>query len=138
MNRESIYEALKQQAVNLGVFTTVSRRLAYVEELAAELFPACYQNQTHESPAVAAFEYVASWHFDVEWYVYALQPDTSAPSSTILNPLIDAVLSLQGFNFQADGQTCTIMLNGSINTFEGLDGNRAVARVPLRILVPNY
>lgn len=144
MNRENVYAAffaLLQDMQN-APFTTVSRRLAFVEDLAPEYFPCVYQNQVSEQAKQYTFQGVACWGFTLDLYVYAIQPDTDAPSTPLLNPLVDKVCEILGVSsetigvFEVDGHSCGIMLNGTINTFEGLLKDRAVSVIPIALTVP--
>lgn len=145
MNREAIYAALfsKVEALAPATFTTASRRLAFVEELDPTAFPAVYQNQVSEAPAIFGNFGPIGIHLDLEWYVYAYAPDESSPSSPLLNVVMDAVLELLGkdqstpVNFEVNGSQCAVWVNGVIGMWEGILGNRAVARIPIRVLVPN-
>lgn len=138
MNREAVYDDLKTMLEGLGIFTTVSRRLAFVEELDPAMFPCIYQNQVLESPGLTVMDgYVAMWFFDVDWYIYALQSDTDAPATTVLNPIVDAVLTVTASGVELGGVMCSFAVNGAMRTYEGILGDRAVAVLPIRITVPS-
>lgn len=150
MLRELIYDTLLQRFAATGAYKVSSRRLQFVEEMPAENLPAIFQNQRGESPKQTTVAGIAAWDFDVDLYVYALQPDTNAAATTILNPLLDAITDV----FEDDNQygaqlrvpytddtgpqelVCDISINGSIHIWEGILGDRAVAVIPVRVLVP--
>lgn len=148
MNREEVYAGMFAKIAALktsGDLAEASRRLMFVEELAPELFPAVYQNQMTERVIHYGTGGPLVWEFCLEWYVYVRQPDTTQPSSPLLNAVLDKALATLGNaadptqpgTFETpSGVICGCSVNGEIPMWEGILGDRAVARVPLRILVP--
>lgn len=141
MTLEPVYAALFAKLGTLSAtFNTISRRLAFVEELAPELFPAVYQLQTDIGTKALTMHGPIVWTIDAHWYVYAHQPITTLPSTTVLNPLIELAVSLLGTSdgspgtITVAGDTMGLMLNGQIQIFEGLLGDRAVAVIPVRVI----
>jgi hypothetical protein len=144
MNREAIYAAFFERIAALataGTLTTASRDLAFVEELDPSLFPAVYQNQTGEEPQSMTTAGVECWLFSLDLYVYVLK---GAPAAQSLNAVNDAVFALLGtpqepsqfFVPGVPGVAHAVWPDGGSQTWEGILGNRAVTRIPVRILVP--
>ncbi len=152
--REEIYAALFALLDPLkvaGKLKHTSRRLEFVEEVDIGLMPGVWQNQYMELPSAYAQTGVACWQFDVDWYLYCGNNDETVPTSPIINPALDAVMSVLP---RADGTgavngilrvtipelaaplVCTISLREPVRTWEGLLNNKSVTEVPLRILVP--
>ena len=123
----------------LTQFKTTSRRLLFVEDMAPEALPAVFQNQVARADQFVLNQLVAS-DIDLEWYVYCYQGNDDAPSTPILNPLVDAVVNVlppdSGVLRVGDVNT-TVSRSGPTHYFEGLLGSRAVARIPIRIKVPS-
>lgn len=150
MLRELIYQSLLDRFSATGSYKVASRRLQFVEDMGAEYLPAIFQNQTNESPKQMTEAGIVAWSFDVDLYVYAFQPDTNSPSTTILNPLLDAITDVFEEDNQYGGQlripytddngpqelVCELAINGGIKVWEGILGQKAVAIVPVRVLVP--
>lgn len=149
--REQVYAAAfaKAQtllATNGGPFAFMSRRLEFVEEVPTENFPNLFQFQTDQEPLLHSLSGPVGWWLDLEWYIGCEQPDTALPSTPILNPLVDAVCDLltvdptepTTLTFEAAGEeyNCAMWITGTIQVWEGLLGNRAVAIIPIRIQVP--
>jgi hypothetical protein len=123
----------------LTQFKTTSRRLQFVEDMAPEALPAVFQNQVARTDQFVMTQLFAS-DIDVEWYVYCFQAKTDAASTPILNPLVDAIIEALppdgGRLVLASGAQVTVSRAGPTHYFEGLLGERAVARIPLRLRVP--
>lgn len=125
-----------------GPFKTVSRRLRLVEDVGVEEMPAVYQYQLHAVPVQQTFAGLAVMTYRAHWYIYASAPNMDAASSPILNPLVDAVLARvpqettgTAVQVQVGGDTVSLTIDGSIEFFEGLLDNKAVARIPILIRV---
>jgi hypothetical protein len=78
-------------------------------------------------------------HLDLVFYAHS--GDKSFPTSSLLNPLLDAVELALGANDAAVVQTLgglarRVTINGRIDTDEGLLGEYAFAIVPIEILTP--
>lgn len=118
-------------------FKTRSRRLQFVEDMGAESLPAVFQNQVARTDEFT-FNAITAAVIDVEWYVYCFQGNSEAPSTPILNPLVDALLNQLppvGPLLRVGGVAMTVSRAGPTHYFEGLLGERAVARIPLRVKV---
>ena len=79
------------------------------------------------------------------WFLYGYSVDPGIAPSTVLNALIDAtvgpsgVLTPVGQDSQTLGGLVTdAAVSGDIKVFEGLLGDRCVAIIPIRILVPGF
>jgi len=143
--REQIYQALFARGLVAAGFVTSGRRLKHIEELDAASFPAFYQYQVEEqwSQTAGNLPPVGSWR--VEWWVYVQSGDDTAPHSSQLNPLVDALCASLGLPpaFSAaptGGQTLgglvtSVQLDGPIQYAEGVLGDRAFAKIPLLLKV---
>ena len=123
--------------VGNGTFKTRSRRLLFVEDIGAEKLPAVFQNQIARNDEFA-FNQLTAAIVDVEWYVYCFQGNQDAPSTPILNPLVDTLLNQLppvGPLLRVGGVVMPVSRAGPMHYFEGLLGERAVARIPLRLRV---
>lgn len=118
---------------------TKSRRLLFVEDMPANDLPAVFQNQIARADNLGLNELYAA-DFDVEWYVYAMQPNQDKPSTPILNPVVDAAINCLPPNggkiTLSNGSTVAVFRSGPTHYFEGLLGQKAVARIPIRLRVP--
>jgi hypothetical protein len=77
----------------------------------------------------------------LELVLYAHSGDRSFPTSSLLNPLLDALEQAFGAGDPAQVQTLNglarrVTINGKIETDEGLLGEYAYAIVPVDILIP--
>lgn len=137
VDTEAAMAALFALTDPLTQFKTKSRRLQFVEDMQPEALPAVFQNQIQRADEFTLNQMTASV-VDLEWYVYAFQADELAPSTPILNPLVDAVLNQLppvGPLLRIGGVAMTVSRSGPTHYFEGLLGQRAVARIPLRVRV---
>lgn len=134
--RESIYSALFAKLQGVGGFTTVSRRLKHWGDVPSGDQPALYMAQRKEHAATTpGLETVFELHVDL--YLYAnTQGDASLSPSTILNPLIDAVLAAINFDPITNKQTLGglveyCVVDGEIATDEGVLGDQGVVIIPI-------
>lgn len=153
--REEIYSALFALLAPITgpalPLKTTSRRLQFVEECDIGLMPGVWQNQYQEVPAAYGTLGVACWYFDVDWYLYCGNNDETVPTTPIINPALDAVMSVLPkedstgavngiLRVTVPGYTsplvCTVSLREPVRTWEGLLNNKSVTEIPLRILVP--
>lgn len=142
-SRESIYAALFDVLQNAYPWVTCSRRLKSIESLNAPDFPAAYQLQGNQ---VLKYQgdvpTVGTW--DASWLLYSYSDDPNVAPSTPLNVMVDAALAALK---PADGPIARNTLGGkveyaaaegNIEIFEGVLGDRALAIVPIKILVPGF
>lgn len=140
--REAVYAALFAKLQTLPGVVTVSRRLQNVQDIQPEAFPAAFQLQGEQQAKFSgAMPATNTWRAD--WLLYAHDDDPSSAPSIQLNNLIDAAVALLAPPPYADKQTlgglveyCAI--DGSIQVFEGVLGNRAVAVLPITIVLPSF
>lgn len=140
--REAVFAALFAQLQAVPGLTLVSRRLKNTQDIAAEDFPAAFQVQGPQKiiykggvPAVLDME--------VSWVLSVNNDDPSSAPSTDLNNLIDAacaqIAPAPGFERQDLGglvEYCAV--EGTIDVVEGVLGNRAVAVIPIRIVMAGF
>lgn len=147
MNRNNIYAALLGILDDLltdGSLKTLSRRLEFAEEVDPSRLPGVWQLQIRESIAEYATTGFACWYFDVDWYVYFCFNDESSPTTPGIVPTIDKIMELLPHDdagnvaaqFVVDDTQITLTLRDGLEYFEGLINNKAVVRIPLRLLVP--
>jgi len=142
-SRETIFAALFDVLQNAYPWVTCSRRLENIQDLSPNVFPAAYQLQGNQ-----ALKYqgvtptVGTW--DATWLLYSYSDDPRVAPSTPLNAMVDAVLAALKPN---DGPVLRNTLGGlveyaaaegNIEIFEGVLGDRALAIVPIKILVPGF
>ena len=140
--RESVYAALFALLETVPNLTTVSRRLQSVQDIQPESFPAAFQLQgdqqvTYKGSVPSIFTWQASWILN------AYEADQTAAPSTQLNEMIDAVSAVLA---PAAGQTCQTLgglvthagISGNIQIYEGVLGDRAVAIVPISIVLAGF
>jgi hypothetical protein len=135
-SRETIYAALFAKVSQAANFETVSRRLQHWTDVSASAQPALFQAQIDEtSQTVPGLDTVFVLRVDL--YVYAnTQGDSSLSPSTILNPLIDAVLATLAFDPISNKQNLGglveyCVVDGRIVTDEGVLGNQGVCIIPI-------
>lgn len=141
-SRETIYAALFSRISALktaGTIVTASRRWKGFADVAQEMMPAIYQIQIRE--AVTAQKSIPSLtKMSVELYIYCWQQDETAPYSSTLNPILDAIdATLKPDNpiqqeCTLDGLVSKCRVSGDIEIFEGVnEGRQIVAIVPIEI-----
>lgn len=140
--REAVYAALFAKLQGLPGLVTVSRRLQNVQDVQPESFPAAFQLQGEQQSKFSGnTPAIFTWRAD--WLLYVHNDDQSSAPSTQLNTLIDAACALLNPSPALNRQTlgglveyCAI--DGNIQVFEGVLGNRAVAVLPITIVLPGF
>lgn len=135
--REAIYAAL-YGLVSAAGFKTTSRRYKPWTEYPPEQQPVLCQVQRRETPTQAT-QMPAAWKLDVDLVIYVNStgnPDTV--SSTLMNPILDAVTSLFDASVPGNKQTLgglvhIAKISGAIETDEGVLGEQAFAIIPIEI-----
>ena len=139
---EDVFAALFAKLSVIPGLATSSRRLANVQDLNPEQFPAAYQVEgkqtfkfTPNAPAILTLR--ATWVF------YAFESDQTQAPSTALNLLLDsarvAMLPPAGSVVQTlSGLVEFAAIQGEVEIFEGVLGDRAVALVPIAIVMPGF
>lgn len=145
MTREPIYAALFARGTQAAGFIQPSRRLRHIDDLQPAEFPAFYQVQLDEDWKQKSSNLPAVGDLQVEWWVYVQSGDPTVALSSLMNPLVDALLAsvgLPGGNRMAGAQTLgglvdSVRLDGKIQYAEGVLDDRAFVRIPLLINLPN-
>lgn len=142
MNREPIYAALFAKLSNATAFQTTGRRLRHWADVTSGEQPALFQSQKDET-AKRTRGQPPVWTLTVDVYVYQQAPDDKTSTSTVLNPLLDAIeaaLAPTGADLMTNTQTLGNLVShcwiaGKIVTDEGVLGGQAVAIIPIEIVV---
>jgi hypothetical protein len=125
-----------------GTFKTTTRRLKLVEDVDAGQMPYLGQLQLDILRDIETTQGTLGWEYHAEWYIYVSAPNEDAPSTPLMNPIIDKIRNLfpqeggSALGFVVDGKVCTI-LHGAIEFYEGLLGSKSVAKIPVIVKVPN-
>jgi hypothetical protein len=141
--REQVFAALFDQLKTLPGLATCDRRLKSIQDIPDEGFPAAYQMQgnqklTYEGTTPPLNTWPASWILCVR------EPDQSQPPSTKLNQIIDAacaVIQPQPAALTKNtlgGLVEYVAIEGDIEIFEGVLGDRALAILPLKIVLGGF
>ena len=144
MNREAIQAALfallTDQRSGVGGLALASRRLKAPQDVGAGNCPALFQIYRGETVEWSGMQMLKRT-IHVELVLYVHSGDRSFPTSSLLNPMIDAIDRAFGADDPGHVQTLgglarRVTINGRIDTDEGLLGEYAYAVVPVEILVP--
>lgn len=152
VSREAVYAALF--ALLNGLATSgsplvkdCSRRL---KDIADDSFPAnlpaAYQCQDDQAFQKKSTSLPPVMEWKAHWFLYGYSADPAVAPSTVLNTLIDAAVGPTGVLSPAAGQDSQTLgglvtdaaVSGDIKIFEGLLGDKCVAIIPIRILVPGF
>lgn len=126
-----------------GTFVTMTRRLQLVEDVDGERMPYVGQLQIDRAPVQETFAGVATWIVRAVWYVYVNAPNMDTASTPLLNPAVDAILNLfpqEGgpvFGYMIGTKQVSLAFDGPVKFYEGLLDSKAVAEIPLKLLIPN-
>lgn len=139
---ESIYAALFALTANVPGITAVSRRLQPAQDVPPQNCPALFQVQGPQK-AVYNGEIQTAWELNVMWVVVVVQTNPAQPMTPTLNPILDGIAQALAPANPMERQTlgglvdyCAI--EGNVDISEGDMGDRAVAFVPIRIVVPGF
>jgi len=141
ISREPIYTALFALVSGAAGFATIGRRLRHWSDVTPAEQPALFQCQTRETATIRRLGAPTVWTLGIELYLYAHSSDPYQPPATVLNPLLDAVMSalaadpttgLQDLGLPAMVQRAFVA--GKIDTDEGTLGDQAIAIIPVEIL----
>ncbi len=140
--REQIYSALFALLEALPGVTTASRRLKNIQDLPPEDFPAVYQLQDKQTTKYTGTVPTRTT-LRASWLLYANSSDVTVAPSTALNNLVDAacaVLAPIGVTQKntLGGLVEYAGISGDIEIFEGVLGDRAIAIVPIEIILPGF
>ena len=144
MSREAIQAALfahlTGNATGLTDLKIASRRLKAPQDVGAGNCPALFQVYKGETVEWTGMQPLKrTMHLDLVLYVHS--GDKSFPTSSLLNPMLDAIEQSFGAGDPAQlltlgGLAHRVTINGRIETDEGLLGEYAYAVVPVDILTP--
>ncbi len=140
--REAIFLALFAKMQTISGIVMSSRRLQNVQDMDPVSLPAGFQLQGKQSikykgSVPAANDWYASWIF------YGYSADPSIAPSTSLNNIIDAACTILQPPVENNRQTLGGLVEyaaveGDIEIFEGVLGDRAVAILPIRIILAGF
>jgi hypothetical protein len=140
--REAVYATLFAKLQAVPGLVTVSRRLQNVQDMQPEQLPAAFQLQGQQDARfTGANPTTNTWRAD--WLLYAYDDDPTSAPSVGLNAMIDAAVAALAPPPYADKQTLGGLveyaaIDGSIQVFEGALGNRAVAVLPITLVLPGF
>ena len=140
-SREAVYSALFAKLQAVPNLKTVSRRLQNVQDVQPENFPCAFQMQGEQANKYSGTGVPTVYTWKCDWLLYSYSDDPTIAPSTALNALIDAAVAILAppFGKQTLGglvEYCAI--DGNIQVFEGVLGDRAVAVLPITILLPGF
>ncbi len=139
---EAVFAALFAKLSGVATFATSGRRLVNVQDMQPEQFPAAFQLEGKQkwkfspnAPPVLTLS--------ATWVLYTFQTDPAAAQSTPLNLLLDAVRQAMQPPGGQIKQTLGALveyaaIDGVVDIFEGVLGERAVALVPITIVMPGW
>lgn len=130
------------QSTSPPLVATLSRRIVPAVQIQPAQCPAVFQviSDEHVQEGQRTLEgmYVSVMGFD--WMVYAYSaPSTSTAPSSVLNPIVDAVLGKlppAGVPFVVDGVAMPLFWDGTIDYVDGMIANISIARIPVKVMVP--
>jgi len=140
--RETVFAALFAQAQKAAGFTTFSRRLKSVTDTPAEDMPALYQVQVPEKRIYKPdAPPVNDWN--AFWVIQGHEDDPTAAPSSALNPLLEAAAATLNPDagdsvYTLGGLVTYCAIEGTIDIVEGVLGDRFVAVLPIRIILPGF
>lgn len=141
-SRESVYTALFAILQGAYAWQTVSRRLQNVQDMQPEMLPAAFQLQgAQQLKYEGSTPTVQTW--EAQWLLYSYSADPTVAPSTALNAMVDAALAVLAAPSPLQKNTLGGLVeyaaaDGSVDIFEGVLGDRAIAVVPIRIVVPGF
>lgn len=143
IRREAAFVALAALLDGLkaaGKAKTFSRRVQTLDKTEAQAMPALYLGPGPQQVAQST-NLPPTRTLGALVYVYAANPDKATPASTILNGLLDeieaALKPSPATGRQTLGDTVAhAWVEGTIEIYEGVLGERAAAIVPVQILLP--
>jgi len=139
MNREPIYAALFSMTADISGLVTTSRTLKHWADVPPSEQPALFQRQGKET-AITRPSIPTKWIMNAEWYVYCNAEE--GDSCTQINSILDAVETaldqkvVTGYQ-TLEGLVFDCFIDGTVEIYEGLQGNQCMAIVPIKIEVIN-
>lgn len=142
-SRESIFSNLFAILQGAYAWQTCSRRLQNIQDVQPEAFPAAFQMQGNQTLKYQGdVPTVGTW--EASWLLYSYSADPTVAPSAGLNAMIDAALAALKpaggpiVRNTLGGTVEYAAAEGNIEIFEGVLGDRALAIVPIKILVPGF
>jgi len=140
--REAVFAELFTRLQGVAGLITVSRRVKAVQDMQPEEMPAAFQIQGKQSMKFAGSTPTVT-DMDVTWAIYTQTPDALTAPSIALNELTEAALAQLSPSPGSDRQTLGGLVeyaavDGDIEIFEGILGDRAVALIPIRIVLGGF
>lgn len=141
VSREQIHAALFTLLSNAAGFATKSRKLKHWADVSPAEQPALFQahrSEVVENPVRGA---PPKWSMGFDIYVYAnTSADPAQSPSTVLNPLLDAIVAALGPNAVTGVQTLGGLvhhcwISGQIQSDEGVLGDQGVLIIPIDVLI---
>lgn len=143
MQREPIYAALFALVSGIPAIKLASRRARAFADVGSGDQPALFMEQTSEQQDVTT-KMPGKWtlHVDLLVYVNTGGLDPNVVPSTILNPILDAICTAlvppPQFGEQTlGGLVARCRVNGSIQIVEGVQGDQAMAVIPVIVFTPD-
>lgn len=141
-SRESVFAALFVSLQGAYAWQTASRRLQNVQDVQPEAFPAAFQMQGNQAMKYKG-DTPAVGDWNASWILYAYSVEPLIAPSVQLNAMVDAALAAltptpAGVRNTLGGLAEYCAAEGNIEIFEGVLGDRAIAIIPIRILVAGF
>jgi hypothetical protein len=143
MQREPIYAALFALLSGIPEIKYSSRRLRAFSDIGCVDQPALFMEQKSDSCAVVT-RMPSIWTLSVDLLVYINTGgnDPSVVPSSVMNPIIDAVVARLVPPLHIGDQTLgglvqRCRIDGTIEYVEGVQGDQAFAIIPVQILTPD-
>jgi hypothetical protein len=141
IDREAIYAALWALASAAANFATTSRRVRHWADVTPAEQPCLIMEELRETGEIKALGAPTVWKLSADLGIYVHSSDPYVSPSTKLNPLIDAVEAALApspvtgiLNLGMPGVVQHAYIAGEIQKTPGVDGDQAVAIIPVEIL----
>ncbi len=140
---EQVYSALFALAAGIPNLTTSSRRLKNAQDVAPADSPALYQVQGQQKAIYTENAPGIIWDITATWIVVVVDNDPTEPITPTLNPILDAIAAALAPSQAQPRNTLgglveTCAIDGNVEIFEGVLGARAVAVIPIRIVLAGF
>jgi hypothetical protein len=142
MSREAAYSALFELLTSLqtqGLVKTCDRKVRAIDDMNEPELPALFM-AVHDQEAEVRDNFPPMRTWGAYVYLYTSNPDPNTPAGIALNNLLDAVEAALSPGWRDEqtlgGLVDRCRIEGTIEIFEGLLGQRAAAIVPVKMLVP--
>lgn len=138
--RETIYSALWARVSSVSGLKTASRRLKHFADVPKGKQPALFQVEVGEEP-LPQRGLPTKWTLKADLYLYVHSANDETPSSTIFNPILDAIVAvLDPPNAVSpvqtlDGNVSRCWIEGGAQIYEGVAAvDQTVIIVPVTML----